>query len=136
MTKSLPALIDGIKPSDPTSAAAASLYGLFLILSFLVSGGCEKDIREDIAIQVWSNHHVKDSIEELRNKERVEYGPRPTPAPGTTWENDKKYHPCVIETNGYSPINSTVYQLFCNCYRVILSACGGESRYAFDGFTE
>ena len=30
MTKSLPALIDGIKPSDPTSAAAASLYGLSL----------------------------------------------------------------------------------------------------------
>ena len=29
MTKSLPALIDGIKPSDPTSAAAASLHELF-----------------------------------------------------------------------------------------------------------
>ena len=58
ITKLSPALMDGIKPKDPTSAAAASLL---FEKSFPLSDSFRSEhSRQDVAIEVGRNHYIED----------------------------------------------------------------------------
>lgn len=69
ITKLSPAFTDGIKPNDPTRAAAASLKGEKLRP---LQGFQGTILRDDIAIEIRGHHHVVDPRGIVR-KARVTY---------------------------------------------------------------